>query len=70
MKNHELPILANINIFTMRYCLASDMFYGVCGTCLKILYMRSHFAQTYVASNKHISQTKKVNEKPKNAHFR
>ena len=65
MKNREIPVLDNRNIFPMRYGRASDVFCRVCGTCLNFLYVRSHCVQTQVASNKHISQTRKVNEKPK-----
>ena len=36
MKNREIPILANENIFPMKYGGASDMFCGVRGTCLKL----------------------------------
>ena len=46
MKKREIPILANGNIFPMSYGRAYDMFYGVCGTCLKLQYVRSHCVQT------------------------
>ena len=46
MKNCEIPILANGNIFPISYGIVSDMFCGVHGTCLKLRYMRSHCAQT------------------------
>ena len=46
MKNHEIPILDNINIFPMRYSRASYMFYRVYGNCLKLLCVRSHCVHT------------------------
>ena len=46
MKNREIPILANGNIFPMSYGRAYYMFCRVCGTCLKFLYVRSHYVQT------------------------
>ena len=49
----------------MSYRRASKIFYGVPGTCLNFLYVRYHCVQTCAASNKHISQTRKVNEKSK-----
>ena len=45
MKKHEIPILANRNIFPMSYGRASDMFCGVRGTFLKLWYVRSHYVQ-------------------------
>ena len=46
MKNREIPILDNGNIFPISYGRASDVFYRVCGTCLTFLYVRSHCVQT------------------------
>ena len=69
MKNHKIKILAYKNTFPMRYGGAFDTLCGVCGTFLKLLYMRSHCVQTCAASNKHISQTRKPNEIPWNTHF-
>ena len=46
MKNRKIPILANRNIFPMSYGRASDMFSRVCGTYLKLRYVRSHCVQT------------------------
>ena len=46
MKNREIPILANRNIFPMSYGRSSDMFFGFCGTCLNFLYVRSHYVET------------------------
>ena len=46
MKNREIPILANGNIFPMSYSRAFDIFFGVCGTFLKFRYMRLHCVQT------------------------
>ena len=46
MKNHEIPILANENIFPMRYGRASDMFCGVLGIYFKLWYVRSHCVKT------------------------
>ena len=46
MKNREIPILANRNIFLMSYGRAFDMLCGVCSTYLKLRYMRSHCVQT------------------------
>ena len=64
MKNHEINILDYGNTFLMRCGRSFDMLCGVCGTCLKLLCMRSHCVQTCAASNKHISQTRKPNEIP------
>ena len=46
MKNHEIPILSNENIFPIRYGRAFDMLCRVHGTCLNLLYVRSHCVQT------------------------
>ena len=46
MKNREIPILANENIFPMKYGRAFDMFFGSRGTFLKLQYVRSHCVQT------------------------
>ena len=46
MKKHEIPILDDRNIFPMSYGRTSNMFCGVHGTCLKLLYVRSHCVQT------------------------
>ena len=70
MKKYEIPILHNINIFPMSYGITSEMFCGGRGTCLKLLDVMSHCVHTCAASSKPISQTRKVNEKPKNTHFR
>ena len=70
MKNWKIPILVYENKFPMQYGRTFDILCGVLHTCLNLLYMRQHFVQTCVASNKHISQTRKPNGKPWNAHFR
>ena len=46
MKNREIPILANGNIFPMRYGRGFDVLCRVYGTCLKFLYVRLHCVQT------------------------
>ena len=46
MKNREIPILSNKNIFPMSYSRAFDIFFGVCGTFLKFRCMRLHCVQT------------------------
>ena len=63
MKKHEIPILDDENKFQMIYDRASNILFGVSGTCLKFLYEGSHCVQTCIASNKHISQTRNPNEK-------
>ena len=70
MKNQKIPILDDENIYQMIYGRTFEMFCGVFGTCLKFLHVRSHYVQTCATSNRYISQTRKVNEKPKNTHFR
>lgn len=64
MKFREIPILADGKSFLMSYGRVSETFYGVSSTCLKLLHVRPHYAQTYATSNKHISQTGKQNEIP------
>ena len=46
MKNREIPILANGNIFPMRYGRDSNVFYRVYGTCFKLLYVSWHCVHT------------------------
>ena len=47
MKNREIPILDNNNIFPMRYGRSSNIFTTVVhDTFLKLLYMRSHCVHT------------------------
>ena len=46
MKNREIPILDNKNIFPMSYGGSYHMFFGVCGSCFKFWYMRSHCVQS------------------------
>ena len=70
MINREIPILSHINTFQMRYSGGSISSHGFCGTYLNFMFVRSHYVQICVASNKCMSQTRKVNEKPKNTHFR
>ena len=70
MKYHGIPILSHGNTFTMRYSVGSRSSCGGHEIYLNFMYVQLHYVHTCAASNKCISQTRKVNEKLKNTHFR